>query len=277
MFIQTETTADLASVKFLPGRPVLPSGTADFADPEAAARSPLAQRLFEIDGVVGVFLDPQSITVRKRGDSDWHVLKPAILGAIMQHFVAGRPVVVEPVPEETDEVAAEIKELIDTRIRPAAAQDGGAVIFRGFKNGIVLVEMQGSGFALMAGIERMLRHYVPEVRGVQDYRDAMPKPGLDTPEAVAVREILEQRINPGVAAHGGHIALVDVKDDTVYIRLEGGCQGCGMADVTLKQGIEREILRAVPKIVAVMDVSDHAGGKNPYYQPGKGGVSPLQQ
>ncbi|MCZ6720162.1 MAG: NifU family protein [Proteobacteria bacterium] len=110
---------------------------------------------------------------------------------------------------------------------------------------------------------------------VRDYRDAIPKPGLDTPEGQAIRRLLDEKINPGVAAHGGHISLVDVKDNTVYIRLEGGCQGCGMADVTLKQGVVQEIQAVVPAIAEVLDVTDHAGGKNPYYQPGKGGASPL--
>ncbi len=90
-----------------------------------------------------------------------------------------------------------------------------------------------------------------------------------------MQALLEEEVNPAIAGHGGHIALVDVLEDTVYIRLEGGCQGCGMADVTLKQGIEREIRRAVPSIVAVLDTTDHAGGANPYYDPGKGGLSPL--
>ncbi|MEE8279491.1 MAG: NifU family protein [Alphaproteobacteria bacterium] len=103
----------------------------------------------------------------------------------------------------------------------------------------------------------------------------MPKPGLETPEGEAIQRLLEERVNPSVAAHGGHISLVDVKDNTVYIRLEGGCQGCGMADVTLKQGVETEIKRVAPNITAVLDVTDHAGGTNPYFQPGKGGVSPF--
>ena len=103
----------------------------------------------------------------------------------------------------------------------------------------------------------------------------MPKPGLGTEEGKAIRQLLDERINPQVAAHGGHIALVDVKGDTAYIRLEGGCQGCGMADVTLKQGVVREIQARVPAITTVLDVTDHAGGTNPYYQPGKGGTSAI--
>ena len=178
--------------------------------------------------------------------------------------------------EDTDpELAAKIKDLIDTRIKPVASQNGGDVNYRGFKGGIVFLEITGAASELMMGIENMLRHYVPEVEGVADYRDAIPKPGLDIAEGKAIRQLLDERINPQVASHGGHIALVDVKDDTVYIRLEGGCQGCGMADVTLKQGVATEIQSLVPAITTVLDVTDHAGGTNPYYQPGKDGMSAL--
>ncbi len=121
----------------------------------------------------------------------------------------------------------------------------------------------------------MLRHYVPEVTDVIDYRDAMPKPGLETPEGEAILRILDEQVNPAVASHGGHISLVDVQGDTAYLRLEGGCQGCGMADVTLKQGVETAIRREVPTITTVLDVTDHAGGANPYFQPGKGGMSAI--
>ncbi len=288
MFIQTETTSNPGTLKFLPGQAVLPSGTAEFTSAESSTRSPLAQRLFEIEGVTGVALDSASVTVSKSDDKDWQVLKPALLGVIMEHFTAGKPVLLEEKGKaaagdggededagEENEVVAEIKELIDTRIRPAAARDGGDVIFRGFENGVVLVEFQGPAFSLTQGILNMLRHYVPEVVEVKDYRDALPKPGLETPEGEAIQRLLEERVNPSVAAHGGHISLVDVKDNTVYIRLEGGCQGCGMADVTLKQGVETEIKRVAPNITAVLDVTDHAGGTNPYFQPGKGGVSPF--
>lgn len=281
MFIQTETTSNPAAMRFLPGQPVLPAGTANFADRESSARSPLARRLFDIEGVAGVYLDPEAIVVHKEDDRDWQLLKPVILGAIMDHYMTGAPVIaddadVDALPagfDEESETTAKIRELIETRIRPVAVQDGGDVIYKGFKDGVVYLEMLGPGFSLLGGIENMLRHYVPEIERVGDFRDAIPKPGLETPEGRAVRQLLEERINPAVAGHGGHIALVDVKDDTVYIRLEGGCQGCGMANVTLKQGIEVEIKREIPKITTVLDVTDHAGGTNPYYQPGKGGMS----
>ena len=280
MFIQTETMADPTSMRFLPGRRVLTSGTEGFADAAAAGRSPLAQSLFEIEGVAGVFLEPESIIVEKGDEKDWQILKPAVLGAIMEHFTAGRPVLVDADAGaddsgEDDDVTAKIKELIDTRIRPAAAQDDGDIIFRGFKDGVVLLEMVGSGYGLKDGVENMLRHYVPEVTGVSDFREAEAKPGLDTPAGKAIQTLLDDMVNPSVASHGGHISLIDVREDMAYIRLEGGCQGCGMADVTLKQGVATEIQRVAPEIVTVLDVTDHAGGDNPYYQPGKGGMSPM--
>lgn len=174
MFIQTEQTPNPATLKFLPGRDVMGQGTADFTDAAAATRSPLAERLFRIDGVTGVFLGSDFVTVTKTGDKDWMVLKPAILGIIMEHFAAGRPVVLaeEAAADgaEDDELSATIRELIDTRVRPAVAQDGGDIIFRGFEDGVVYLHMQGacsgcpsSTATLKMGIENMLRHYVPEV------------------------------------------------------------------------------------------------------------------
>lgn len=283
MFIQTERTPNPATLKFLPGRPVMEKGTANFADAEKARHSPLATDLFGLDGISGVFLGSDFITVTKSDDKDWEIMKPQILGAIMDHFQSGKPVIEEPDaeaagPEETgaeDAISAQIKDLIDTRIRPGATQGGGNVVFKGFQDGIVYLEMAGSAIGLKAGIENMLRHYVPEVTAVKDFRDAIPKPGLETPEGKLVHRVIEERINPAVTAHGGHVSLVDVRADTIYIRLEGGCQGCGMADVTLKQGIEVEIKRVVPAITTILDVTDHADGTNPYYQPGKGGISPL--
>ncbi len=283
MFIQTERTPNPLTLKFLPGCPVMEKGTANFTDAEKARRSPLATALFGLDGISGVLLGFDFITVTKSDDKDWEIMKPQILGSIMDHFQSGKPVIEESDaeaagPEETgadDAISAQIKELIDTRIRPAAIQDGGDVTYRAFKDGVVYLEFQGSAISLMTGIENMLRHYVPEIEAVKDHRDALPKPGLETPEGKAIQVLLEEQVNPSVAAHGGHISLVDVQNDTAYIRLEGGCQGCGMADVTLKQGVATEIQRVAPGITNVLDVTDHAGGDNPYYQPGKGGVSPV--
>lgn len=176
MFIQTEQTPNPATLKFLPGRAVMDAGTADFTSADAAQRSPLAERLFGVDGVSGVFLGTDFITVTKTIDQDWHVLKPAILGVIMEHFTSGRPILNDvsgAAPAEADdddEIVAQIKELIDTRVRPAVAQDGGDIVFRRFEDGVVYLHMQGScsgcpssTATLKAGIENMLRHYIPEV------------------------------------------------------------------------------------------------------------------
>ena len=288
MLIQTEDTRDPATMTFLPGRAVLETGTLEFGDGESAARSPLAKRLFEIPSVARVVLGPDFVRVSKTGEADWPSLKGEVLRVIIQQFISGEPVLDESLSEaaegagdtiefesESNEIVIQIKELIETRLRPAALQTGGDVTFHGYRDGVVYLDMTGGAASLRDGIVNVLRHYIPDVVEVRDFRDAIAKPGLDTPEGAAVQRALDERINPSVAAHGGHIALVDVLEDTVYIRLEGGCQGCGMADVTLKQGIEREIRSAVPSIVAVLDTTDHAGGTNPYYQPGKGGASPV--
>jgi Fe-S cluster biogenesis protein NfuA len=177
MFIQTEETPNPASLKFLPGCTVMQSGTANFPDRGSAARSPLAERLFELPEVAGVFLGTDFITVTKSGDGEWHQVKPAVLAAIMEHFTAGRPVVIgEPSAaaageaEEEDEIVSQIKELLETRVRPAVAMDGGDITFEDYEDGIVYLHMQGScsgcpssTATLKAGIENMLRHYIPEV------------------------------------------------------------------------------------------------------------------
>jgi len=187
MFIQTETTPNPATLKFLPGREVMGNSTADFPDAEAGKRSPLAQRLFAIPEVERVFFGSDFITVTKKDapDADWRHLKPMILGAIMEHFTRGLPLFegemaaaeAEPVYEgEEAEIVAQIKELIDTRVRPAVASDGGDIIFKGFDggSGTVFLHLQGScsgcpssTITLKNGIENMLRHYVPEVSAVE--------------------------------------------------------------------------------------------------------------
>jgi Fe-S cluster biogenesis protein NfuA len=180
MFIQTEQTPNPATQKFLPGRTVMTSGTANFTEADGAARrSPLAERLFALPGVTGVFLGADFITVTKAGDGDWYRLKPAILAVIMEHFMSGRPVVLataadsaemEPGQDDEDEIVSQIKELLETRVRPAVAQDGGDIIFHDYEDGVVYLHMQGScsgcpssTATLKAGIENMLRHYIPEV------------------------------------------------------------------------------------------------------------------
>lgn len=182
MFIQTEATPNPATLKFLPGKDVLPEGAMDFPTPESAAMSPLAAALFAVEGVEGVFLGADFITVTK-ADGEWQHIKPMLLGAIMEHFTSGQPVLVEKGAkaqghadyEGADgEVVAQIKELLDTRVRPAVAQDGGDIVFHGFKDGVVYLHMRGacagcpsSTMTLKNGIENMLRHYVPEVELVE--------------------------------------------------------------------------------------------------------------
>jgi len=181
MFIQTEQTPNPATLKFLPGCTVMESGTANFPERGAAGRSPLAERLFELPEVTGVFLATDFITVTKNGDAEWHQLKPAVLAAIMEHFTAGRPVIIGDSSEATgsaddedDEIVAAIKELLETRVRPAVAMDGGDITFEDFEDGVVYLHMQGScsgcpssTATLKAGIENMLRHYIPEVTEVR--------------------------------------------------------------------------------------------------------------
>jgi len=178
MFIETETTPNPATLKFLPGRTVMSAGTADFPAPDQAGRSPLATRLFGLPGVTGVFLGSDFITVAKADTVEWFELKPRVLGTIMEHFTSGEPAVNEAAPkaveEEGNEVVAQIKELLETRVRPAVAQDGGDIIFDHYAEGVVYLHMQGScsgcpssTATLKAGIENMLRHYVPEVTEVR--------------------------------------------------------------------------------------------------------------
>jgi Fe-S cluster biogenesis protein NfuA len=183
MFIQTEATPNPATLKFLPGRIVLGSGTAEFRSVDEAHCSPLAERLFAVPGVSGVFLGSDFVAVTK-SDGEWPHIKPAVLGAIMEHFMAGVPVLLEdPASDGGDEFFDEddaetvetIKELIETRVRPAVAKDGGDITFRGFRDGVVFLNMRGacagcpsSTATLKHGIENLLRHFVPEVREIQE-------------------------------------------------------------------------------------------------------------
>jgi len=179
MFIQTEQTPNPATLKFLPGRAVMKSGTLDCPTPESAKQSPLAERLFDIDGVAGVFLGADFITVTKAHDVEWQTIKPRVLGQIMDHLLAGFPVVAVStanagINPEDDEIVVQIKELLETRVRPAVAQDGGDIIFDRFEDGVVYLQLQGScqgcpssTATLKSGIENMLRHYVPEVQEVR--------------------------------------------------------------------------------------------------------------
>ncbi|HEY1541263.1 MAG TPA: NifU family protein [Xanthobacteraceae bacterium] len=180
MFIQTETTPNPATLKFLPGRAVLPEGTLDMRDKTQALQSPLATRLFEVDGIGGVFFGADFIAVTKT-DGDWQQLKPVLLGAIMEHFMSDVPIVNaetatdgasddEFFEEKDADTVAQIKDLIETRVRPAVANDGGDITFRGFKDGVVYLDMKGacsgcpsSTATLRHGIQNLLRHFVPDV------------------------------------------------------------------------------------------------------------------
>ena len=189
MFIQTEATPNPATLKFLPGKEVLAEGTADFRDAEAAAQaSPLAGKLFSIPGVTGVFFGYDFVTVTKDEGLEWQHLKPAILGAIMEHFLSGAPMMSAGSQENSEradqdgefyaeadqEIVVTIKELLETRVRPAVAQDGGDITFRGYENGTVFLHMKGacagcpsSTATLKHGIQNLLKHFVPEVQQVE--------------------------------------------------------------------------------------------------------------
>ncbi len=185
MFIQTEATPNPATLKFLPGREVLPGEPREFRDAQGAAISPLGAELFQVEGVTGVFLGSDFISITK-GEADWSHIKPAILGVIMEHFLSGKPVLSAGAEGESPPAAEEffdkedaetvevIKELLATRVRPAVAMDGGDITFQGFKQGIVYLKMQGacagcpsSTATLKNGIENLLRHFVPGVQEVQ--------------------------------------------------------------------------------------------------------------
>lgn len=184
MFIQTEATPNPATLKFLPGRPVLESGALDMPNKGAAAQSPLAERLFEIPNVGGVFYGADFISITKTG-GEWQQIKPAVLGAIMEHFMSGAPLLAngaetqgedeeEFFDEKDADTVATIKDLIETRVRPAVAGDGGDITFKGYKEGVVFLTMKGacsgcpsSTATLQHGIQNLLRHFVPEVTEVR--------------------------------------------------------------------------------------------------------------
>jgi len=184
MFIQTETTPNPATLKFLPGLDVLPEGSADFTSQDAAQVSPLAGRIFRVAGVRAVFLGADFVTVTKDDDTEWAHARPAVMGAIMEHYQSGQPVLMGAASGghaasggedgEDGAIIAQIKELLDTRVRPAVARDGGDITFHGFERGVVYLHMQGacagcpsSTYTLKMGIENLLRHYIPEVSEVR--------------------------------------------------------------------------------------------------------------
>ncbi len=182
MFIQTESTPNPATLKFLPGQTVMGTGTADFPTAESSSVSPLASRIYGVEGITGVFFGPDFVTVTKAEMTEWDHVKPAILGAIMEHFQSGEPVIegeggtVGHAEHDGPDghIVNQIKELLDTRVRPAVAQDGGDITFHGFERGVVYLHMQGacagcpsSTMTLKMGIENLLRHYIPEVTEVR--------------------------------------------------------------------------------------------------------------
>lgn len=179
MFIQTEPTPNPASLKFIPGREVISGGTVDYRSADEASASPLALRLFDVAGVAGVFLGSDFITVTKADDRDWAVMKPMLLGAIMEHYTSGDVAVSAGDEEESfdpadAEIVGQIKEIIEARVRPVVARDGGDIVFKGFRDGVVYLNMRGScsgcpssTMTLKHGIENMMRHFIPEVQAVE--------------------------------------------------------------------------------------------------------------
>ncbi len=182
MFIQTEKTPNPATLKFIPGQTVLAAGVAEFKAPEETAKAPLARRLFGITGVKSVFFGNDFVSVSKDDNTDWAMLKPMILAGLMEHFSTGQPVMLEPEKKEDhtgdDEISAQIRELILTRVRPAVMMDGGDISFEYFEDGVVYLRLRGacagcpsSTVTLKTGIENMLRHYIPEVTEVRSVAD----------------------------------------------------------------------------------------------------------
>ena len=244
MFIQTEQTPNPATLKFLPGKSVMGEGVAEFTEAAEAERlSPLASRVFKVEGVTGVYLGGDFISVTKAADEDWHLLKPAVLGAIMEHYLSGDPVALDGAAArrrrqhatDEDPTVRQIKELIETRVRPAVAQDGGDIVFHGFERGVVYLHLRGacsgcpsSIVTLKNGIENLLKYYVPEVvevradllirrcacsRSTRRARRSRPRP---SDGAVAVRASIEHldarpRRAPAAAAGeragGGRLGL----------------------------------------------------------------------
>ncbi len=271
MFIQTRELDDPARMEFHPGEPVLEPTSEALAESEAEELSPLARRLLRLSGVEGVALNLDHLTVRRSEGKEWYLLKPSVLGAIMEHYASGDPVVAGP-----DVVA--VTDLLDDRIRPAVEAYGGSLRFHKLEAGILTVELLGGGGSRKESmISNILTHHLPAVREVRWAGSAPPVEvpsavlekrdgALQGPEAEAVLRILDEQVNPFVAAHGGHITLIDVMDHVAYLRMEGGCQGCSASAATLQQGVRSLILSEVPDIREIVDVTDHESGMNPFYQ-----------
>lgn len=272
MFIQTHALDDTSRMRFTPGEPVLPAGTAEIDEADAGQRSPLARRLMAIPGIEAISLDLDDLTARKADDAEWYILKPSVLGAIMEHYGSGDPVVAEP-------AVVTLIELLNDRIRPAVEAYGGEVLFKRFDGETLTLELIGGGGPSKQGMmTNIITHHVPEVLNVTWISDAPPSveipdglferaaKGPTGPEAEAVQKLLDEKVNPAVAAHGGAISLVDVADHVAYVRMEGGCQGCSSSAVTLQQGVQNAIMSEVPTIQGIVDVTEHALGENPFFQ-----------
>lgn len=270
MFIQTHVLDDTEYMRFTPGEPVLSAGMPNMEEAEAAELSPLARRLLRIKEVEAVSLSLDDLTIRRSERSEWYILKPAILGAIMEHYGSGDPVVSDP-------VLVRVLELLDDRIRPAVEAYGGELLFKKFAEGILTLELIGGGGAKKREMmTNIIIHHTPEVTAITWIGEAPSNEipdwvfnGTDEapsgPEAEAVLALLDEKINPAVAAHGGNIRLVDVTDHVAYVRMEGGCQGCSASAVTLQQGVQNAILTEVPTIQGVVDVTEHALGDSPFF------------
>ena len=270
MFIQTHPMDDPALMRFTPGEPVLAVGAAAMGEAEAAAQSPLARRLLRIEEVVGVSLSLDDVTIRRSDTSEWYILKPAILGAIMEHYGSGDPTIGAA-------TVMAIIDLLDERIRPAVDAYGGEVLFKKFADNTLTLELIGGGGAKKREMmTNIITHHVPDVSAVTWIGEAPAAEIPDWvfnggdekptgPEAEAVLALLDEKINPAVAAHGGRISLVDVTDHVAYVRMEGGCQGCSASAVTLQQGVQNAILTEVTTIQGVVDVTEHALGENPFF------------
>lgn len=272
MFIQTRPLDDPSLLRFTPGEPVLPTGIDSVGDAEAADRSPLARRLLAIPGIEAVALGRDDLTARKASDAEWYILKPSVLGAIMEHYGSGDPTVAEP-------AVVKLIDLLNDRIRPAVEAYGGEVLFKRFDAGTLTLELIGGGGPSKQGMmTNIITHHIPDVTSVTWISDAPPRveipdglfersaKGPTGPEAQAVQTLLDEKVNPAVAAHGGRISLVDVADHVAYVRMEGGCQGCSASAVTLQQGVQNAIMTEIPTIQGVVDVTEHALGENPFFQ-----------
>ena len=254
MFIQTDTTPNPASLKFLPGRVVMERGTADFRSVEEANSSLLAQNLFKIEGVEGVFFGSDFISITKSESFDWQVLKPSVLGAISDHYQSGAPIMNKEENSRDDatavkdsDIVVQIKELLDTRVRPAVAQDGGDItksesfnwqILKPSVLGAISVHYE-SGASIIDKIENTEKN------------STVIK---DSEIVVQIKELLDTKVRPAVAMDGGDITFSDFKDGIVFLHMKGACSGCPSSTATLKAGIENMLKHYVPEVQGVEPV-----------------------